>query len=301
MEPVDRTQTIASRERERVEKLSTSAKRSVLTAISRKRKLIANLRGDLERHGDPDRWRKFGDLLLANIGTAERRDEEILVTDHFDALAPTVIIKGDPNLPLTEIANDYFRKYAKARNARRIIEERMAAAETAVEASTLLLSKIDQATEAGDVEFLASVLEPRRQATEVRRKKKKDVTFNGARRFVSTDGFEILVGKRAQDNDTLTFRVARSLDTWMHASDYPGSHVVIRNPNRKDIPQRTLNEAAQLAAFYSGARELGKAAVNYTLKKFVNKPKRAAAGLVSLASFKTLYVSTSFPTDLNEN
>ncbi len=80
----------------------------------------------------------------------------------------------------------------------------------------------------------------------------------------------------------------------------PGSHVVVRNPNRKEIPQRTLLEAAQLAAFYSQGKSQPKAAVHYTQKKFVNKPKGAAAGLVSLASFKTILVVPEFPT-LPEN
>ena len=113
----------------------------------------------------------------------------------------------------------------------------------------------------------------------------------GARRFLSSDGLMILVGKRAADNDFLTFRIARSLDLWLHAADYPGSHVVVRSPARNFVmPNRTLTEAAQLAAFYSDAREQPKAAVRYTQKKFVNKPKRAAPGLVSLASFKTILV-----------
>jgi predicted ribosome quality control (RQC) complex YloA/Tae2 family protein len=76
----------------------------------------------------------------------------------------------------------------------------------------------------------------------------------------------------------------------MHAADYPGSHVVVRNPNRQEIPPKTLIEAAQIAAFYSHAREQPKVAVHYTPKKFVNKPKGAVAGLVSLSSFKTILV-----------
>jgi predicted ribosome quality control (RQC) complex YloA/Tae2 family protein len=76
----------------------------------------------------------------------------------------------------------------------------------------------------------------------------------------------------------------------MHAADYPGSHVVIRNANKKELPQRTLVEAAQLAAFYSQGKKQPKAAVHYTLKKYVNKPKGAAPGLVRLASFKTILV-----------
>ncbi|MCA1607996.1 MAG: NFACT RNA binding domain-containing protein, partial [Acidobacteria bacterium] len=117
----------------------------------------------------------------------------------------------------------------------------------------------------------------------------------GVRQFTSSDGFEILVGKKAKDNDYLTFRMAKSLDTWMHAADYPGSHVVVRNPNRREIPQKTLLEAAQLAAFYSQARRHPKAAVHYTQKKFVNKPRGAAPGLVSLASFKTILVEPKVP------
>ena len=111
-----------------------------------------------------------------------------------------------------------------------------------------------------------------------------------SRNFTSTEGFEILVGKGAKDNDHLTFRVAKSNDLWLHAADYPGSHVVVRSQNRQEIPPKTLLEAAQLAAFYSQAREESKVAVHYTLRKFVHKPKGAVAGLVNLASFKTILV-----------
>ena len=88
----------------------------------------------------------------------------------------------------------------------------------------------------------------------------------------------------------MTFRLAKSLDLWLHAADYPGSHVVVKNPNRQEIPNKTLLEAAQIAAFFSQAKTQTKVAVHYTNKKFVNKPKGAVAGLVSLASFKTILV-----------
>lgn len=115
------------------------------------------------------------------------------------------------------------------------------------------------------------------------------------RTFVSSDGFEILVGKKAKDNDVLTLKVARSLDTWLHAADYPGSHVVVRQAGKKELPQRTLLEAAKLAAFYSQGRSQPKAAVHYTLKKFVSKPKGWAPGQVRLASFKTIMVEPEVP------
>ncbi|HEU4387656.1 MAG TPA: NFACT RNA binding domain-containing protein, partial [Blastocatellia bacterium] len=111
------------------------------------------------------------------------------------------------------------------------------------------------------------------------------------RHFVSSDGYEILVGRGDRENDTITFRIAGSRDLWMHAADYPGSHVVIRNPKRLEIPVTTIREAAQLAAFYSQARKESKAAVHYTQKKFVTKPTKAKAGLVRLSSYKAILVA----------
>ncbi len=272
------------------ERAVAAARRKVAASLARHRKLIDNLQSDLEKHGDPEKWKRYGDLLLANVGTATRNANHILVTDYFDEAAPTREIEGDENASLSEVAESYFRRYAKARNGQRIIDERIENTKAAIELAETALRQIDAAIEAGDLEFLSTLITPTQKAAPIGRKKKQEAVFKGARRFMSSDGFEILVGKKAADNDYLTFRIARSLDLWMHAADYPGSHVVIRNPNRKEIPNRTLVEAAQLAAFYSGGSKQTKAAVNYTQKKFVNKPRRSAPGLVSLSSFKTLLV-----------
>jgi len=275
-------------------------RRKLLALVAKRRKLIENLRGDLARHGDAVKWKRYGDLILANIGNAQRVGDVIEVVDYFDASAPLIEIEGESNKPLSEIAESYFRRYVKARNGSRVIGERIIATEKEIEAASAKLSRIDAALEAGDEDFLMSLTAPKPKSAPVGRKKKIEAAFKGARRFISSDGFEILVGKKAKDNDFLTFRVAKSLDTWLHAADYPGSHVIIRSPNRKEIPNQTLLEAAQLAAFYSDAREKPKAAVNYTQKKFVNKPKRSAPGLVSLASFKTILVEPKIGTVTGE-
>lgn len=283
--------------KEILDALASQARRKVLGRIAKGKRLIENLRGDLQKHGDPERWKRYGELILANVHNAIRNGDEILVTDYFDEGVPVIAVEGEKNKPLSEIAEGYFRRYTKARNGLAVISERIAATERVLAEAVARLATVDAAIEAGNVDLLKSVIEPPRKIVEKTRKKKKDVEFNGARSFVSSDGFEILVGKRASDNDYLTFRVAKSLDTWMHAADFPGSHVIIRNPNRKEIPHNTLHEAAQLAAFYSDARKLNKAAVNYTQKKFVNKPKRSSPGLVSLSSFKTIFAEPKVPFD----
>jgi predicted ribosome quality control (RQC) complex YloA/Tae2 family protein len=278
-----------------IEQLASAARRKPTREIAKQRRLIANLKGDLEKHGDPDRWKKYGDLLLANASTALRKRDRVTVTDFFDEASPTIEIEGAEHKTIGEIAEEYFRLYTKARNGVRTIAGRMNTAERAIAASQAQLARINVAVETGDVEFLLSLGEPAVQKVPQKKRKKQEVAFKGARRFLSSDGIEILVGKKAVDNDFLTFRVARSLDLWLHAADYPGSHVVARLAGRKEAPHTTLIEAAQLAAFYSDAREQPKAAVRYTQKKFVNKPRKGPPGLVSLSSFRTIMVEPGIP------
>src|SRR5690606_21781549 len=125
----------------------------------------------------------------------------------------------------------------------------------------------------GDRSALVEFIPAAKQKGRQERPKRTQPVPVGYRTFLSSDGYEILVGKKAKDNDFLTFRVAKSLDTWMHAADYPGSHVVIRNPNRSAIPHRTMIAAAKFAAFYSRGNNQTKATVHYTQRKFVHKPK----------------------------
>jgi hypothetical protein len=111
------------------------------------------------------------------------------------------------------------------------------------------------------------------------------------RRFASSDGFPILVGRDTQGNDYLTMHLARSQDVWLHVQGHAGSHVVVRVPDRSgNLPRRTLVQAAQLAAYYSQARDHGKVAVDYTLRKYVRKPRKAKPGLVTISQEKTIIV-----------
>ena len=112
------------------------------------------------------------------------------------------------------------------------------------------------------------------------------------RRFVSSDGLPILVGRDNDGNDYLTVHLARSEDLWLHVQDFSGSHVVVRPRTRTSgFPRRTLVEAAQLAAYYSQARDHGRVTVAYTLRKYVRKPRKAKPGLVTITQEKSIVVS----------
>jgi len=267
-----------------------SAESKIKQEITKREKLVKKLNQDLANHGDAEKWKRFGDLILANLADAVRIDDVVLVVDYFDENVPTLEIEIDENDSLTEAAEKFFRRYTKARNAKEEVTKRLTILGTEISNLQAKSEQLSEAIEARDDDYLTEFLGVKLEKLPTKLRDRKTDNFTGARRFVSSDDFEIMVGKASKDNDFLTFRVAKSGDLWLHAADYPGSHVIIKNPNRKEIPQNTLLEAAQIAAFYSHARQQPKVAVHYTQKKHVNKPKGAALGLVSLSSFKTILV-----------
>ncbi|MBK9155975.1 MAG: NFACT family protein [Chloracidobacterium sp.] len=275
--------------------LVDSARKKNRAAVRKIEGLKARLEEDLARHGNADTWKHFADLLLANVSTARRDGNALFVTDYFDENAPEVAIEADEGMSVSEAAEHYYRRYTRARNAIREIGKRLEEADGRLTALRTAGAVIETEAEEGNISYFDDADEKQGPRSSNRPREKAGEHRSSYRTFVSSDGFEILVGKKAKDNDILTLKVARSLDTWLHAADYPGSHVVVRQAGKKELPQRTLIEAAKLAAFYSQGRTQPKAAVHYTLKKFVNKPKGWAPGQVRLASFKTILVEPEVP------
>lgn len=272
-----------------------SAESALRGELKKKERLRKALEKDREDHGDEEQWKRFGELLLANTSNAKRVDEGFSVADYYSDGAPEIVIPSDPRHTVAESAEFYFKRYAKARNARTAIAERLIAVSDEIDGIERQIERLKDAFGSGDDDAFEEAAPPESQNKQKPGRSRGRDEQTGVRKFISRDGFEILVGKRSKDNDHLTFRIARSLDTWMHAADYPGSHVVIRNPQRKEVPHSTLVDAAQIAAFYSKAKGESKAAVHYTLRKFVHKPKGAKPGLVSLADFKTILVEPGIP------
>jgi predicted ribosome quality control (RQC) complex YloA/Tae2 family protein len=275
---------------------AAAASAKIKQESARLRKLRENLARDLAQHGDAEEHRRAGDLLLANIGTAVRSGSTVRLTDFYAEGAPLVELEVEENRTLQDEAARRFARYTKAKRAAREIAARLETVKaemSALESKRAELESIIAARDEAALEALAGKREarPSKSARAKSSKKGVDEGTRVLRRYRSSDGYEIIVGRRAKENDQLTFRVARSYDTWMHAADYPGSHVVVRARGRDEpVPHRTIVEAAQLAAHFSQAGKDSKVAVNYTQRKFVSKPRGAAPGLVYLSSFRTLLV-----------
>lgn len=120
-------------------------------------------------------------------------------------------------------------------------------------------------------------------------------------RTVTVEGFEVLIGRGDDDNDHLTFDVAEPHDLWLHVGGgTPGSHVVVRNPDRVDVPRSVIEVAAAAAAWYSKARGSSKVEVHYCRAADVSKPRGAPAGLVELARYKAVRVRPAAPGNVAE-
>jgi predicted ribosome quality control (RQC) complex YloA/Tae2 family protein len=265
--------------------------------IAQKEKLRRSLQQDIVLHGDAETHKRTGDLLLANLSTAERRGARVTLTDYYAEGEPRIEIEVDENSTLQEEAARLFTRYGKAKRAAREISARLVVLDAELEIlrareaelNEIIMARDEAALDAFDVE---RKIDAGRKKEKQRppRSTKAPASATRVRRYRSSDGYEILVGRAARDNDELTFRTARPYDLWLHAADYPGSHVVVRNPTRKEIPHRTIIEAAELAANFSQANTNAKVDVHYTQRKFLSKPKNSAPGLVRMSAFRSLAV-----------
>ena len=271
--------------------------------ITQKRKLRTNLLNDLTAHGDAEKHKLIGDLLLANLSTAIRDGKKVRLTDYYAEGAPVIDLEIEESSSLQEEAARQFRQYTKAKRAGEEIAKRLNQLKQEITELEQREANLERAITERDETSLAGFELGKVTPKPSRSRKDTAQSIPGVRRYLSSDGYEVLVGRGARDNDNLTFRIARPHDLWLHAGDYPGSHVIVRNPTRKEIPQRTVIEAAQLAGRFSQAGDDSKVVVHYTERKFLSKPKGSALGLVRMSSFRSITVEPkeSISRLLNEN
>jgi predicted ribosome quality control (RQC) complex YloA/Tae2 family protein len=269
---------------------AAAARAEMRKKLSHQQKLLKQLEMDLASHANAERHKRLGDLLLANLSTAKREGHRVTLVDYFAQDAGPVEVEIDEHSTLPEEAERRFALYSRSKRAVKQITSRLETIRTESEAVNSQSKALEQIIVERDEAALERFTEKKTAPSTRARGSKAEKKIPGTRSYLSSDGFEILVGRTARDNDYLTFKVAKPNDLWLHTGDYSGSHVVVRNATRKDVPHRTLIEAAQLAAQFSQARKDPKVDVHYTQRKFVSKPKGAVPGLVRLTRFKNITV-----------
>ncbi|UFJ43227.1 NFACT family protein [Brevibacillus humidisoli] len=252
-------------------------------------KKIEKLEQTLSEAQDADRFRLHGELLAANLHLIQRGDRECTVTNWYDEDQPTITIPLDPLKTPSENMQSYYKRYNKAKNSVKVVNEQIAAAREEISYLEGILVQLEYASlrEAEEIrEELGEqgyVRNRSRQGTKRKKPDQLELTV-----YHSSDGIPILVGRNNKQNDYLTNKLAASSDTWLHTKDIPGSHVVVRS---RSIPDQTLREAAVLAAYYSKARQGSQVPVDYTLVKHVKKPSGAKPGFCIYENQRTLYVT----------
>ncbi|MCT4621373.1 MAG: NFACT family protein [Marinisporobacter sp.] len=232
-----------------------------------------------------------GELLTANLHLVKKGDPQIEVVNYYDPDGNTIIIPLNINLTPAQNAQKYFKKYTKAKNAQKEIKHQLEETKNEVQYFENLLHTIENAFGLTDIEEIRLEL-----MEEGYLKKKKSLTSNKKNiaskplSFISSDGFEILVGKNNKQNDQLTLKIASKKDLWFHTKDIPGSHVIVISKN-KEIPENTILEAAELAAFHSKGKMSSNVPVDYTPVKNVKKPSGAKPGMVIYENNKTIYIT----------
>lgn len=277
------------------------------TQLSAKHKkqqtLLQNLTRERDGFSRGETQQRYGELLLANLQQAQKTEAGFVVTDYYDPdLAPCTIPAAN-KATAQEAAEHYFKLARKARHGLQSLNARLPQVAAEIAESEQRLAQLATITQRAALEEFAiqtglrkAPAPPTGKAAKAPNRPKpkpgktKEEKIAGVRRYRSSDGYEMLVGRTDRDNDTLTMKVAKSYDLWFHVADYPGSHVVLRNPQRQAVPPRSLTEAAQLAAQFSHARRDARVAVNYCERKFITKQKGAPPGQVRLSSFKTMLV-----------
>ena len=259
-------------------------------SIKKLRRRIEAWQEDLAKAEKYKAYARYGELIKANLGTIRKGQTDVTLVDYFDEELPNLTIPLDQTKTPQGNMDDYFRKHRKHLAAERELRPRIGEGQKELETLHRELTTIEQGVwQPPDIPRPITQTRPLSQAGGGKgRQEQRQGPF---RRFTSSDGLAIYVGRNARENDELTFGLAKSDDLWLHARGTPGSHVVVRLGKGTDPPPETIRDAATLALLYSDLKKSGKGDVIYTRRKWVKKAKGQAPGTVIVTQEKSLHVS----------
>jgi predicted ribosome quality control (RQC) complex YloA/Tae2 family protein len=271
-----------------------AAKRSVREAITTARARLERrreaLEHSLEQAAEADRWRQWGEWILAYAHSIVPGQTELSADTGSDA---HLQIPLDPDKSAVDNAQAYFARYRKAQRAAEGGPARLEKAKLALRDLEQLETDLALAANRPEIDQVRAALV---EAGYMRGKRSKPAR-TAARRplsLTSPDGLTILVGRNSRQNDEVTFRLAGGDDWWFHARGVSGAHVIVRSQGRT-LPLSTIRQAAELAAHFSRLRNESSVAVDYALRRYVRRIPGAAPGLVTYRQEQTIRVSPRGP------
>ncbi|MCY3714345.1 MAG: NFACT family protein [Gemmatimonadetes bacterium] len=275
--------------------------RALRDEIRRLERLVENLDQDLIDVEQEEEYRRYGELITSHLGRLKAGATEAVVEDYYSSDREEVVIPMKPNLSPAENARWYFRQARKARDGRKAVAQRIGRARKGLEEVAVIRAKLGSGADEEGLEEahracirLGLVKAPRETGTSKtgasKRPRKKAGPDIHPRRYLTSSGHLLLVGRNSRENEALTKSAAPD-DIWLHARNLGGSHVILRREDKTQMPSRkTLYEAACLAAYYSKGRGSNTVPVDYTERRYVRKMRNGSPGQVVFTREKTLFV-----------
>ena len=273
----------------RIRQKSVELRHVVATALERNIKKYDLQLKQLKDTEDRDTYRIYGELLNTYGYSVAGGAEQAVVDNYYTGEKLTIPL--DPQLSATENAQRYFDKYGKQKRTYEALTGLTEEVGAEIEHLRSIQTSLDIALAEED---LLEIKQELVQSGYIRKKNngnKKEKVTSKPFHYISSDGYDIYVGKNNFQNDELTFKFANGGDWWFHAKKIPGSHVILRSKQGEEIPDRAYEEAAKLAAYYSQGRDQEKVEVDYVRRKEVKKPGGAKPGFV------VYYTNYSMATD----
>ncbi|MCK5127277.1 MAG: DUF814 domain-containing protein [candidate division Zixibacteria bacterium] len=252
--------------------------------LKKSERLRKKLVADIDEAANYERYLQFADLLKIHLAKLKRGMESITVPDLYND-SSEIKIPLDKKLTGPENIERYSKRYRKGKEGLELLTRRQENVEREIiflaEALDSFENNFEQA-QSYYPELLPTIANGKPTASTTRKPYKE---------YQTSTGVTVLVGKTGSDNDRTTFDYARPYELWFHASQCPGSHVVMKYPHKNFEPsKKEIAEAAAAAAWASKARGSSKVPVSYTQKKYVRKPRKAKPGLVTIEREKTILV-----------
>lgn len=260
----------------RIRQKSVDLRRIIQTAIERNAKKLDLQLKQLKDTEKREKYKIYGELLHTYGYEAKEGDKSITVINYYDNQELTIPL--DPDISAMENAQKYFDRYGKLKRTFEALSSLSKETEEELHYLESVLVALDLAKTEDD---LMQIREELVESGYIRKKynAKKVKLVSKPLHFISSDGYHMYVGKNNYQNEEITFKMAEGGDWWFHAKGMPGSHVIVKCKG-VELPDRTFEEAARLAAHFSKGAEQDKVEIDYIQKKHVKKPNGSKPGFV---------------------
>ncbi len=268
----------------------------IMKEIDSRIRTIAFIEDSIKECDNANRYKELGEIILSQTNSIVQGEDKATLIDYYDPNGGNIEVKLNPMLSPAENAESYYRKYQKAISGAEALNERLISTKTELSILQNGIIKLDESDDEKSIEKIEEKIRNKgivftKQEAIITEKKRNE--FEGFKIVKQQFGnYEVLVGMNSQANDHLITRVAKPNDIWVHVKASASAHVIIRtNGKPESVSRNVLEFAADLAVKNSDSKHSSLVPVDYTLRKYVRKPKGAPSGKVIYNNEKTIYIT----------